>query len=53
MRCDWCQAEAKYEVNESKAWGRHLTAAVEYHSHMPPRECRVEKIEQSAANEGK
>ena len=44
--CDWCKAKAKYEINESKACGRHLAAAVDYQTSFSSSECRVRKIEE-------
>ncbi len=46
MTCDWCEAQAKYEINESKACGNHVTAAIVYQTSIPPRECKVSKLEE-------
>ncbi len=49
--CDWCTVGAKYEVNESKACGNHLTAAVNCQTNLPPRECKVSKIRKESDSE--
>jgi len=46
MKCDCCEAKAKYEVNEANVCGRHLAVMVSLHAPMKDGEVTVRRIAQ-------